>query len=83
VLTHRLIEEGRAHRVLGGSLDLTCPVRLIHGMRDRDVPWQTSLRLARCLPGTDVTLTLSETGDHRLSGAEDLARLHGIIAALV
>ena len=83
VLTHRLIEEGRAHLVLGGSLDLTCPVRLIHGMRDRDVPWQTSLRLARCLPGTDVTLTLSETGDHRLSGAEDLARLHGIIAALV
>jgi hypothetical protein len=52
-------------------------------MRDRDVPWQTSLRLARRLPGADVTLTLSEKGDHRLSGAEDLARLHGIIAALV
>jgi pimeloyl-ACP methyl ester carboxylesterase len=83
VLGNRLIEEGRAHLVLGSSLELSCPVRLIHGMRDPDVPWPTSLRLARCLAGADVTVTLSVKGDHRLSSGEDLARLQGIIATLL
>jgi pimeloyl-ACP methyl ester carboxylesterase len=81
-LTHRLIEEGRAHLVLRGPIALSCPVRLIHGMADRDVPWQTSLRLAERLAGTDVTLVLVRDGDHRLSSAPDLARLQRILTAL-
>lgn len=83
VLTHRLIEEGRSHLVLGGSLDLTCPVRLIHGMRDPDVPWPTSLRLAERLAGADVTMTLVKDGDHRLSSEADLARLRQILGNLL
>jgi pimeloyl-ACP methyl ester carboxylesterase len=82
LLTHRLIEEGRAHLVLRGPIALPCPVRLLHGMADRDVPWQTSLRLAERLAGADVTLTLIKAGDHRLSSEADLARLRRILEAL-
>ncbi len=82
LLTSRLIEESRAHLVLRAPLALSCPVRLIHGMRDTDVPWQTSLRLAERLAGTDVTLTLVKDGDHRLSRDADLARLQRVLEAL-
>ena len=83
LLTHRLIEEGRAHLVLRGPIALSCPVRLFHGMEDRDVPWQTSLRLAERLAGADVTMTLVKDGDHRLSSEADLARLHRILGNLL
>ncbi len=82
LLPHRLIEEGRSHLVLRGAIALSCPVRLLHGMEDRDVPWQTSLRLAERLAGADVTLTLIKDGDHRLSSAADLARLQGVLGNL-
>jgi pimeloyl-ACP methyl ester carboxylesterase len=74
-ITYRLVEEGRGHLLLGGPIPLACPVRLLHGMQDVDVPYQTSLRLARNLPGTEVVVELIEDGDHRLSRPEDLARL--------
>jgi pimeloyl-ACP methyl ester carboxylesterase len=83
LLTHRLIEEGRAHCLLGGAIPLACPVRLLHGMADPDVPWQTSLRLAERLTGPDVTLTLTKDGDHRLSSEADLARLQRTLEALL
>ncbi|HEX3500790.1 MAG TPA: alpha/beta hydrolase [Stellaceae bacterium] len=83
LLTHRLIEEGRAHLLLRGPVALSCPVRLLHGMADRDVPWPTSLRLAERLASADVTLTLIKDGDHRLSGEADLARLRSILTALM
>jgi YD repeat-containing protein len=82
LLTHRLIEEGRTHLLLGAPIALSCPVRLLHGMADRDVPWQTSLRLAERLAGDDVMLTLVKDGDHRLSSEADLARLERTLAAL-
>jgi pimeloyl-ACP methyl ester carboxylesterase len=82
-LTHRLIEEGRAHLLLSGPLALASPVRLLHGMADREVPWQTSLRLAERLIGADVTLTLIKDGDHRLSSAADLARLQRTLEVLM
>ena len=60
-----------------------CPVRLIHGWRDDDVPWRTSLRLAARLCSRDVTVEIVGDGDHRLSRDEDLARLartlHGVL----
>jgi pimeloyl-ACP methyl ester carboxylesterase len=83
LLTGRMIEEGRDHLVLRRPLALSCPVRLIHGMRDPDVPWQTSLCLAKRLAGADVTLTLVEDGDHRLSGEGDIARLGALLTALL
>jgi len=73
--TRGLIEEGRRHLVLRAPIDLSCPVRLLHGMADPDVPYATSLRLAERLAGIEVVVELIEGGDHRLSRAGDLARL--------
>jgi pimeloyl-ACP methyl ester carboxylesterase len=79
VITRELVEEGRRHLLLGGSIALACPVRLLHGMRDPDVPYGTSLRLAERLAGTEVTVELVEDGDHRLSRPTDLDRLLRIV----
>ena len=82
LLTRRLIEEGRKHLLLRAPIGLRCPVHLLHGMRDPDVPWQTSLRLAERLEGDEVTVELIKAGDHRLSTAPDLARLAAAVARL-
>ncbi|HEY9548908.1 MAG TPA: alpha/beta hydrolase [Kiloniellaceae bacterium] len=81
-ITRRLIEEGRSHLLLGGSIPLRCPVRLIHGMQDADVPWQTSLRLAGALESSDVEVTLVKGAAHRLSEPDDLARLERAVDGL-
>jgi pimeloyl-ACP methyl ester carboxylesterase len=73
--TRGLIEDGRKYLLLRGPIALACPVRLLHGMADPDVPYTTSLRLAERLAGTEVVLELIEDGDHRLSREEDLVRL--------
>ena len=66
-ITMQLIEEGRKHLLLGAPIALTCPVRILQGMRDVDVPWQHAMRLVEALASEDVTINLSKTGDHRLS----------------
>jgi dipeptidyl aminopeptidase/acylaminoacyl peptidase len=58
-----------------GAISLDCPVRLLHGMNDASVPWQTSLSLAERLTSRDVMVTLIKEGDHRLSRDADLERL--------
>lgn len=75
VYTRALVEDGRRHLLLRGTIPLDCPVRLLHGMRDDDVPWQTSIRLAEKLAADDVRVTLVKDGDHRLSRDQDLALL--------
>ena len=72
-ITKKLLEEGANHLLLRDDIPLTCPVRLIHGMRDESVPWETSLRLAKALKCDDVRLTLIKDGDHRLSRERDIA----------
>lgn len=74
-VTAAFLEEARGHRVLGTPIPVRCPVRLLHGLADREVPWRLSLRMAEALEGGDVTLTLVKGGDHRLSRPEDLGRL--------
>ncbi len=78
-----LIEEGRNHLLLRDAINLDCPVRLIQGQKDEDVPWQTSLRIADCLSGEDVVVHLVKDGDHRLSRDQDLARLVGVVDTLL
>lgn len=80
--TRRLIEDGRRHLVMDATLPLACPVRLLHGMADPDVPWLTSLDLAQHLGGGDVELTLVKDGDHRLSRPRDLNLLARTLDAL-
>jgi pimeloyl-ACP methyl ester carboxylesterase len=82
LITRRLIEDGRRHLLLRAPIALRCPAHLLHGMRDPDVPWETSLRLAERLAGDEVTVELVKAGDHRLSTAPDLARLQAAISRL-
>ena len=70
-----LIEEGREHLLLDTHIAVECPVRLLHGANDSDVPWEMSKRLLEALISPDVTLELVKGGDHRLSTPADLARL--------
>jgi pimeloyl-ACP methyl ester carboxylesterase len=72
LVTRTLIEEARAHLVMRTPLEIGCPVRLLHGMADPDVPWQTSLVLAEHLASSDVQLALVKDGDHRLSRDGDI-----------
>jgi pimeloyl-ACP methyl ester carboxylesterase len=82
-ITRHLIEEGRSHLIEGHPFDPGCPVRILQGMRDPDVPWRHALALVDLLSGSDVELTLIKDGDHRLSEPQDLQRLTATIAALV
>ena len=74
-VTRRLIEDGREQLQLRDRIPFDGPVRLIHGYRDQDVPWQTSLRLASRLRSGDITVEIVGDGEHRLSRDVDLARL--------
>lgn len=74
--------DGQAHRLLTGPIALTCPVRLLHGQRDPDVPWELALTLAEQLHSDDVQVTLIKDGDHRLSRDADVALLLRTIAEL-
>jgi len=65
------------------EIPLLCPVRLLYGMLDDAVPWQTSLRLAERLASRDVIVTLIKEGDHRLSNKADLARLAATLDELL
>jgi pimeloyl-ACP methyl ester carboxylesterase len=74
-ITRKLIEDGRNHLLLGQPIPLVCRVRLLHGQRDPDVPWETALRIAERVTGEDVRIVLVKDGDHRLSRPQDLALL--------
>ena len=82
-ITLRLIEEGRDHLLLRGPLRIRCPLRLLHGQRDPDVPWETSLRLAERVESADVQLTLIKDAEHRMSRDADLAVLRRLHAELL
>ena len=81
-ITRHLIEEGRSHLIERHPFDPGCPVRILQGMRDLDVPWRHALGLVDLLDGSDVELTLIKDGDHRLSTPADIQRLTATIATL-
>lgn len=82
VFTWKLIEEGRRHLLLDRPLALPCPVRLLHGQADPDVPWEYSLQIARHVEAPDIVTTFIKGGDHRLSTPADIARLVATVEEL-
>jgi pimeloyl-ACP methyl ester carboxylesterase len=74
-ITKALIEEGRNHLLLGSTIEVGCPVRILQGAQDPDVPWKHAFALAHRLPSDDVVLTMIQDGDHRLSRPQDIARI--------
>ena len=79
VYTRRFWQAGEASRLLHGPIALDCPIRLIHGQRDPDVPWAQSLRLAELVRSDDVQVTMVKGGDHRLSRDADIALLIRVV----
>ena len=79
-ITRRLIEDGREHLLLGGMIETGCPVRILQGVQDPDVPWDHAVELVSHIARDDVVLTLVKDGDHRLSRPEDLERLTAAVA---
>ncbi len=75
VYTRALFEDGEKNRVLAGIIDTHCPVTILQGMQDPDVPYAHALRLVEHLPADDVTLSLVRDGDHRLSRPQDIAMM--------
>ncbi|SCB38281.1 alpha/beta hydrolase [Rhizobium hainanense] len=82
IFTRALIEDGRANRVLTGIIETGCPVHILQGMQDADVPFSHSLKLVEHLPADDVVLTLVRDGDHRLSRPQDLERMLSVAETL-
>jgi len=78
-ITRALIEDGRKHLLLGGLIETGCPVHILQGVQDPDVPWRHAEELVTHLAGGDVVLTLIKDGDHRLSRPEDIERLIGAV----
>ena len=81
-ITRALIEDGRRHLLFGEPIATGCPVHILQGMKDPDVPWEHALKLVEHLPGDNVSTTLIKDGDHRLSRPEDLDRLIAAIEAI-
>ena len=75
--------DGQAQRQMGGTIAIDVPVRLIHGHRDADVPWQLGLQLAGALRSDAVQVTFVKDGDHRLSRPQDIALLLRTVRGLL
>ena len=83
IFTKVLIDDGRKNRVLTGLIETGCPVHILQGMKDPDVPYSHALKLMDHLPSDNVVLTLVKDGDHRLSKPDDIARMLAAVAAFV
>lgn len=82
-ITWNFIEEARQHLLLDDIIGLTIPVHLLHGQEDVDVPWETSVILARQLMSDEVAVTLIKDGDHRLNRPSDLALMTDALGRMV
>ena len=80
LISRGLIEEARNHLLLDGMIETGCPVRILQGVQDPDVPWQHAVELSARFARDDVVLTLVKDGDHRLSRPEDIERLIAAVA---
>lgn len=81
-ITRSLVEDGRKHLLLGAPIALSCPVRIVQGMKDPDVPWQHVMKLVDRL-GPDTQIVLVKDGDHRLSKPHEIALIARTLSALV
>lgn len=77
------LDDGRANRVMGKTIETHCPVHILQGMLDTDVPYEHALKLAAHFPKDTITMSLIADGDHRLSREQDLAMLENAVSAIL
>lgn len=82
-ITKALIEDGRRHLLMGDAIVTGCPVHILQGMQDPDVPWRHAVETMEAMASDSVTMTLVKDGDHRLSREEDLDRLEAAVARMI
>jgi len=82
-ITKALIEDGRKHLLLNDEISIHCPVMLLQGMQDEDVPWEVALRLSRKLASQAVELQLFKDGDHRMSSPDKLSAIEQAITRML
>jgi pimeloyl-ACP methyl ester carboxylesterase len=82
-ITLKLVEDGNRHLLLDWPVPFNGPVRLLHGQRDPDVPWQIALKIAAAMDSDDVRVILVKDGDHRLSRPQDIALITETVESLV
>ncbi|MDQ0563068.1 pimeloyl-ACP methyl ester carboxylesterase [Rhizobium mesoamericanum] len=83
IYTRALMEDGRDNSVLTGIIETGCPVHILQGMKDADVPYQHAMKLIEHLPADDVVLTFVRDGDHRLSRPRDIERMLAAVKGLI
>ena len=81
-ITRALIEDGRNHLLLDEPYACMCPVHILQGSDDADVPWQHALKIHEGISGPRVRFTLVKSGDHRLSSADDIRLLKSVLAEM-
>ena len=72
IFTHEFWRSGQAMLLLGSEIACDCPVRLVHGDADTDVPIEVAFRLMDKLRSADVQLTVVKGGGHRLSQPHEI-----------
>ncbi|MGD9740877.1 MAG: alpha/beta hydrolase [Bauldia sp.] len=82
-ITKKLIDDGELHLFGDRLIETGCPVHIIQGMKDEEVPYWHATGLLEHLASDDVVLTLVKDGDHRLSRPEDLERLQAALAGML
>lgn len=83
IFTKAIFDDGDKNRVMTGLINTGCPVHILQGMNDLDVPYTHAMKLITHLPDEAVTMTLIKDGDHRLSRDEDIALLIRTVETLV
>jgi pimeloyl-ACP methyl ester carboxylesterase len=83
LFTRALWESGERLRLLGGEIAIDCPVRLVHGNDDGEVPMEVALRTMRALRSADVQLLTIKGAGHRLSEPHQIEAILGTVAALL
>ena len=82
-VTLKLIEEARNHLMLRAKINIACPVHLLQGLHDEEVPWQHVLRITENIAHEDVRAILIKDGDHRLSRPQDLELLWEVVGSFL
>ncbi|MAR79421.1 MAG: alpha/beta hydrolase, partial [Rhodospirillaceae bacterium] len=78
-ITYKLIVDSKKHYILEEEINIDCPVRLIHGLKDNDAPYTNSIELAKKIASSDISIYFIPKGDHRLSKPNEI---NGIIELL-